>query len=80
MTKRELIAEMTARYPSYTRREVEIMVDGVFQTLTAALANSERIELRGFGSFQTTYRPAREARNPRTGACVSVPTKAGAGL
>ncbi len=75
MTKRELIAAMTARYPGYTRREVETMVDAVFQTLTAALVNGERIELRGFGSFQTTYRPAREARNPRTGACVSVPAK-----
>jgi len=75
MTKRGLIEEMTARYPGYTKREVETMVDTVFQILTAALMDGARIELRGFGSFQTTYRPAREARNPRTGACVSVPAK-----
>ncbi len=51
------------------------MVDAVFETLTDALVNGDRIELRGFGIFQTTYRSAREARNPRTGACVSVPAK-----
>ena len=62
MTKRGLIEEMTARYPGYTKREVETMVDMVFQTLTAALMDGARIELRGFGSFQTTYRPARNCR------------------
>ncbi len=51
------------------------MVDAVFETLTDALVNGDRIELRGFGIFQTTYRSARAARNPRTGACVSVPAK-----
>ena len=51
------------------------MVDSVFQTLTAALVDGERIELRGFGRFQVVSRPARQGRNPRTGAPVSVPAK-----
>lgn len=75
MTKGALIGELVARYPGYTKREVETMVDAVFQTLTDALVAGDRIELRGFGIFQTTTRLAREARNPRTGAPVSVPAK-----
>ena len=75
MTKRTLIQEVAERYPQYTKRQVEAVVDSVFQTLTDTLVHGERVELRGFGSFQTTYRSAREGRNPRTGAVVSIPAK-----
>ena len=51
------------------------MVESVFQALSDALAQGERIELRGFGSFEVTYRPARNGRNPRTGAVVAVSAK-----
>jgi integration host factor subunit beta len=47
----------------------------VFQALRVALAQGERVELRGFGSFQVASRPARAGRNPRTGAVVSVAAK-----
>ena len=75
MTKRALIEAMAVQYPRYTKRELAWIVETVFQTLTDALAQGERVELRGFGSFQVTYRSAREGRNPRTGAVVSVPAK-----
>jgi len=75
VTKRELIEEMAVRYPRYTTREVAAMVEGVFQSLTAALVDGDRIELRGFGRFQVVSRPARQGRNPRTGAPVSVLAK-----
>jgi integration host factor subunit beta len=51
------------------------MVESVFASLTAALVQGERIELRGFGSFEVRERRAREGRNPRTGAMVAVAAK-----
>ena len=75
VTKRALIEAMAAQYPRYTKRELAWIVEHVFQTLTDALAQGDRVELRGFGSFQVTYRAARAGRNPRTGAVVAVPAK-----
>ena len=51
------------------------MVNAVFDSLTDALVEGERIEIRGFGSFIIKHRPAREGRNPRTGTVVSVVAK-----
>ncbi len=51
------------------------MVNAVFDSMTDALAKGERIEIRGFGSFIVKQRAAREGRNPRTGAVVSVAAK-----
>lgn len=75
MTKHDLSEEMAKLYPQYARRELEVMVNVVFESLTAALARGERIELRGFGSFEVRERHAREGRNPRTGALVAVAAK-----
>lgn len=51
------------------------MVNAVFDSMTDALIEGERIEIRGFGSFIIKHRPAREGRNPRTGTVVSVVAK-----
>ena len=75
MTKHDLSGEVAKLYPWYSRREVDVMVNAVFASLTAALARGERIELRGFGSFEVRQRPAREGHNPRTGAIVAVAAK-----
>ena len=75
MTKYDLSEEVAQRYPRYSRREVETMVNAVFDSMTAALAQGERIELRGFGVFEVRQRPARQGRNPRTGAIVAVAAK-----
>jgi integration host factor subunit beta len=75
MTKHELIAELTQRYPQYTTKEMQALVDTVFASLTEALAKGERIELRGFGSFELRSRAARQARNPKTRAAVAVAAK-----
>ena len=73
MTKRDLIEEVAE--PRFSRREAEVMVNAVFDTMTYALVKGQRIEIRGFGSFIIKYRPAREGRNPRTGTVVSVAAK-----
>ena len=75
MTKRDLIEEVAQQYPRFSRREAEVMVNAVFDSMTDALAKGERIEIRGFGSFMVKQRAAREGRNPRTGAIVSVAAK-----
>jgi integration host factor subunit beta len=75
VTKGDLIEEVTRRYPRFSQREAEVMVNTVFENLTEALARGERIEIRGFGSFGIKQRRAGERRNPRTGGLVSVPAK-----
>ncbi|HKA55796.1 MAG TPA: integration host factor subunit beta [Candidatus Binatia bacterium] len=75
MTKRDLIEEVAQQYPRFSRRDAEVIVNAVFDSMTDALAKGERIEIRGFGSFIVKQRPAREGRNPRTGTVVSVSSK-----
>jgi integration host factor subunit beta len=75
MTKRDLIDEVEKLFPRCTRRDAEVMVNEVFDTMTQALVRGERIEIRGFGSFVVKNRQAREGRNPKTGAVVPVHAK-----
>ena len=72
MTKGELIQEVAHHYPRFSPQDAEGMVNAVFARVAEALARGERIELRGFGSFGLKERPARQGRNPRTGAVVAV--------
>jgi integration host factor subunit beta len=75
MTKSELIEVVAAKAPEISRRDIEIIVNTIFDSMTLALARHDRIEIRGFGSFTAKERRARDARNPRTGESVSVPKK-----
>lgn len=75
MTKRELIDEVIKLDPRFSRRDAEITVNAVFDSMTEALSRDERIEIRGFGSFVVKHRQAREGRNPKTGELVSVTAK-----
>ena len=75
VTKRDLIEEVAQQYPRFSRRDAEVMVNAVFDSMSEALAKGDRIEIRGFGSFMVKQREAREGRNPRTGALVSVAAK-----
>lgn len=75
MTKRELIEELLVRRPGLAHQESALMVHTLFDAMTEVLARGERIELRGFGSFGVKQRPARQGRNPKTGASVAVAAK-----
>jgi integration host factor subunit beta len=75
VTKRNLIDELAALYPRFSRREVEVMVNAVIESLVDALKRGERVEIRGFGSFVVKQRAARDGRNPRTGRRVEVAAK-----
>lgn len=56
-------------------KDVEQSVKIIVDTMTRALAKGQRIEIRGFGSFDLNHRPARLGRNPKTGEKVAVPEK-----
>jgi integration host factor subunit beta len=76
MTKSELIQRLAERNPHLYMRDVERIVDTVFDEITGALAKGDRVELRGFGAFSVKKRDARTGRNPRTGESVTVQAKA----
>ena len=75
MTKSELIARLAEQNPSLYHRDLEQLVNTVFETITKALENGDRVELRGFGAFSIRERKARIGRNPRTGEPVNVEAK-----
>ena len=75
MTRSELIARLAEQNPSLYHRDLEHLVNTVFETITQALENGDRVELRGFGAFSVRERQARMGRNPRTGEAVNVEAK-----
>ncbi|MDH5405141.1 MAG: integration host factor subunit beta [Candidatus Aminicenantes bacterium] len=74
MTKAELIAEV-AKAADLPKKDSEVIVSTVLQSIIDALHRGEKIELRGFGSFRLRNRRARTGRNPKTGEKVQVPAK-----
>ncbi len=56
-------------------KDVELAVKNIIEYLSDALAEGQRIEIRGFGSFSLRYRPPRIGRNPRTGDPVALPAR-----
>ena len=75
MTKSELIARLAERYSQLVAKDAEYAVRTVLDAMARALADGNRIEIRGFGSFGLNYRPPRTGRNPKTGEKVQVPRK-----
>ena len=75
MTKSELIARLIELNPHLTPRDAERVVATVFGEIADALADGDRVELRGFGAFSVKKRDARVGRNPRTGETVQVGVK-----
>lgn len=75
MTKSELIAKLAAHFPQLVASDAELAVKMVLDAMAKSLAQSHRIEIRGFGSFGLNYRPPRVGRNPKSGEKVHVPAK-----
>ena len=74
MTKADLIEEVS-RVVDMTRKEAEVIVEAIFDSIVRALRTGDKIEIRGFGSFRTRQRQPRIGRNPKTGTRVEVPAK-----
>ncbi len=75
MTKSELIVRLAARFPQLVAKDADFAVKTILDAMTASLAQGDRIEIRGFGSFALNYRPPRIGRNPKSGERVQVPEK-----
>ena len=75
MLRSELIERLALENPSLKLREVERIVDAIFDEIAFALESGPRVELRGFGAFSVRRRDARTGRNPRTGDPVAVESK-----
>jgi integration host factor subunit beta len=74
MTKADLVDEMTA-LGDLTRRDGEVIVETLFDSIIEALKGNDKVEVRGFGSFRSRQRKPRTGRNPKTGESVAVPAK-----
>lgn len=75
MTKSELIAKLATRYTQLVVKDAELAVKAILDAMAQGLATGQRIEIRGFGSFDLNYRPPRVGRNPKSGDKVQVPEK-----
>lgn len=74
MTKADLVEEV-AKAIEVPKKDSEVIVKSIFESITKALHRGEKVELRGFGSFRLRERKARVGRNPKTGETVDVPAK-----
>src|SRR3984893_12334111 len=74
MTKAELIEDVS-QVVEMSRKDSEVIVETIFESIVKSLRGGDKIEIRGFGSFRTRQRRSRIGRNPKTGARVEVPAK-----
>lgn len=75
MTKSDLVKMLANANGSLTRKESEMVVDLVFDSIMNALRGGDKVEIRGFGSFTIRERNGRQARNPKSGEVVHIPAK-----
>jgi len=75
MTKSELIERLAARQTQLSLKDVELVVKSLLEHMAQSLAQGERIEIRGFGSFSLHFRAPRVGRNPKTGQSVNLEGK-----
>ena len=71
MNKTELIQSI-AEETGFSRKNVEIALNAVIARITKALTEEEKVQIVGFGAFETKTRAAREGRNPRTGKTIKI--------
>jgi len=73
--KSELVRALNEKLPELQVKDVELALNCILRQLADAIVQGERIEIRGFGSFNLHHRPPRVARNPKTGEAVNLPAK-----
>jgi len=75
MVKSELLQKMCNHYPNILRKDLEKILEIIFQEFTQALCRGENIEIRGFGIYKVVKRKARTGRNPKNSKLVQIPEK-----
>ena len=75
ITRSELIERLAEQQHQLAVKDVELAIKAIIEQMSQSLANGERVEIRGFGSFSLHYRAPRVGRNPKTGESVSLAGK-----
>ncbi len=75
MTKSVMIEKIAEKVEGLSKKQTEVVVETLFESIKEALAKGGKVEIRGFGNFKLRSRNARKARNPKTGDAVEVPPK-----
>ena len=75
MTKSELIAALMQKHPHLQLKDINLIVNTVFDSISTSLADNNRVELRGFGAFSIKERDLRIGRNPKSGEKVQASKK-----
>lgn len=75
MTKSELIEAVSAKVGNFSRKDIEIIVDTLFQSMSDSLSKGDKVEIRGFGSFKIKSRDGRQGRNPKSGENIFIESK-----
>jgi integration host factor subunit beta len=75
MTKSVLVEKVSERIDDLTKKQVETIINTIFEGMKEALGRGEKIEIRGFGNFRVKRRNSKVGRNPKTGDTVHVPSK-----
>ncbi len=75
MTKSVLIEKISEKLEGLSKKQTEVIIETIFESVKDSLAQGGKVEIRGFGNFRLRNRNARKARNPKTGASVDVPPK-----
>jgi nucleoid DNA-binding protein len=70
--KNALIQDLAAAFPDVAKKDLQDMMDILFESIAQSLMRNESVEIRGFGRFSVKPRRAMQARNPRSGAPVDV--------
>jgi integration host factor subunit beta len=72
MTKSQLVQQLVNQASHISQKDMSLIVDTVFESMIKALEDGDRIELRGFGTFEVRVREPRQGRNPKSGSKVSL--------
>lgn len=75
MNRSDLIASLATRFHEIRAEDIDFSTKLILEAIGKALARGDRIEVRGFGSFQRSYRPPHVGRNPLSGDEVEIPGK-----
>ena len=75
MTKSVLIEKIAEKVEGLSKKQTEVVIEEIFDSIKDSLAKGGKVEIRGFGNFKLRSRNARKARNPKTGESVDVPPK-----
>ena len=75
MTKSELVEKVARKVKNFSKKDIEVICDIIFNSMTETLKAGNKVEIRGFGSFKVKERKPRQGRNPKTGDTIDIPFK-----